>query len=134
MQKIRSTFPLWEYWYMGSVTFVVIYLWKKSMSKKVLYLLSLLNLFSAVLLGSILSFIVSKDLMIGILCGAVIMDGLSFTAYGGSDWWVTILLILAGQLLNVLFISMFIHKNWYRGFPATLFPGVLFICFFFCVR
>jgi hypothetical protein len=158
------------------------------MSKKVLYQLNVLNLFGAAMLGSVLSFIVSKDTMIGIIYGAVIMDVLSFTRYGkntlnaklsertytltrlsiclpvlkkqglhpiigvgdlvfysllmafaikatlGSGWLVAILLILAGQMVNILFISMFIHKTWYRGFPATLFPGILFICFFFCVR
>jgi hypothetical protein len=144
----------------------------------------MLNLFGAVMLGCILSFIVSKDLMIGIICGAVIMDVLSFTKYGkntlnaklsqqtytlarlsiclpvvkkqglqpiigvgdlvfysllmtfaikatlGSDWLGITLLILAGQGLNILLISMFIHKSWYKGFPATLFPGVFFICFY----
>ncbi len=108
MKKNQSTYLLWEYGYMWSVTIVacalsylckylkaeillpslsillvwVILLWKKPISKKVLYQLNVLNLFGAVMLGSILSFIVSKDIMIGIIFGVVIMDVLSFTKYG----------------------------------------------------
>jgi hypothetical protein len=46
---------------------------------------------------------------------------------GISVGYISFLLILAGQLVNILFISIIIRKNWYKGFPATLFPGVFFI-------
>lgn len=38
-----------------------------------------------------------------------------------------LLLILAAQLINILLISLIKNKTWYKGFPATLFPGIFYL-------
>jgi hypothetical protein len=55
----------------------------------------------------------------------IIMHSIKYQ--GISVGYISFLLILAGQTANILFISIIIRKNWYKGFPATLFPGVFFI-------
>lgn len=209
MQEEQNKSFLWEYLYMLAVTFVcciisflcynlkseiiialflailicVIDLWKKQLSKKTLYLLDVLNLLGAVLIGYFITFFLadSTGSMIGFVCGVAIMDVFSFAKAGKntlnaklinqtytlarlsiclpvpekqglrpiigvgdltyysaimmfsfklkglSNGWAFFLLILAGQLINILFISIFKRKPWYKGFPATLFPGVLFL-------
>jgi hypothetical protein len=161
----------------------IIVLWTKQLSKKALYLLDILNILGAIVVGGLIASIASgsTDLMTGIFCGIVIMDVFSFTKAGGKTpntklaghtntlarlsiclpipkkrgvqpiigigdllyyslimmyslksngmpaGWAAFLLILAGQLTNILFISIIRHKHWYRGFPATLFPGMFFV-------
>lgn len=41
------------------------------------------------------------------------------------------LLIIAGQLANIILIAMIKDKTWYRGFPATLCPGIFYLAFLF---
>ena len=45
--------------------------------------------------------------------------------FGANYFGYMLLLVLTGQLLNVLFIAIIKNKTWYKGFPATLFPGIL---------
>lgn len=44
--------------------------------------------------------------------------------------WI-ILLVLTGQLTNILLISVIRNKVWYKGFPATLFPGVFYLIYLY---
>jgi hypothetical protein len=209
MQEDQNKNFLWEYLFIWVVTLVssiisflcynlkveimfvtflvilicVIPLWKKQLSKKILYLLDMLNLLGAIVLGYLITllFADSTGSMIGFVCGVAIMDVFSFTKAGKNtlnaklanqtntlarlsiclpipkkqglqpiigvgdlvyysllmmyslksntlpNGWTVFLLILVGQLINILFISIFKHRHWYKGFPATLFPGVLFV-------
>jgi len=45
--------------------------------------------------------------------------------FGANNFGYMLLMVLAGQLLNILFIAIIKNKTWYKGFPATLFPGIL---------
>ena len=50
------------------------------------------------------------------------------------SWFGNIfLLILAGQLINILIISIIKDKTWYKGFPATLFPGIMYLIILYVV-
>lgn len=46
---------------------------------------------------------------------------------GFSSFYIVTLLLVTGQLLNILVISLIKNKTWYRGFPATLFPGLIYL-------
>lgn len=50
----------------------------------------------------------------------------AFEACGISVFLPVVSILLIGQLLNIICILIISNKKWYRGFPATLMPGVLF--------
>lgn len=46
-----------------------------------------------------------------------------------ASFW-SIFLILVGQTANILLISIIRNKAWYKGFPATAFPGIFCLIYF----
>lgn len=161
-------------------------LWTKPLSKKMLYVLDVLNCLGAVSLAYLLvgTLIRETETFVAVIIVIVVMDVFSFTRAGrktpnailisksstvarlsiclpvpgkpgmqpiigvGDLYFyglITIfamqqlgtgvfgkvfLLILSGQLINILLITNMKKKAWYKGFPATLFPGIL--CIFAC--
>jgi hypothetical protein len=55
------------------------------------------------------------------------MLSFSLHNFGVNIWGKIFLLILAGQLANIILISIIKNKTWYKGFPATLFPGIFYL-------
>lgn len=51
----------------------------------------------------------------------------SLHIFSANAFVYILLFVLAGQLINILFISMIKNKIWYKGFPATLFPGIFYL-------
>lgn len=47
--------------------------------------------------------------------------------FGSSGLPEAFLFVLVGQAFNILLIIVFINKDWYKGFPATLFPGLCYL-------
>lgn len=159
---------------------VIIVLWMRPLSRKLLYVLNVLNMLGAGSLAYLLMMLLgdSVESFVTMITIIVVMDVFSFTKKGkvtpnarlmnhnnalarlciclpvpqkpglqpiigvgdlyfysaiiifslrsfgisGLGW--IILLVLAGQLANILLISVIRNKAWYKGFPATLFPGV----------
>lgn len=64
------------------VLIFIIPLWKKQLSKKTLYLLDILNLSAALLIGRLITYYDSADTIIGIICGVSVIDVISFTKAG----------------------------------------------------
>jgi hypothetical protein len=162
------------------VTLGLIIVWKKALSKKLLYFNNLLLLlFPACLAYFAVSYVIhSTDIIIGLVAGVAVMDVYSFTKRGKntlnakacgnmntlarlsvclpvpkkpglqpiigvgdltyyslimmyfvkSDGMkagaITFLIILLGQLINILSIIYVKKKQLFNGFPATLFPGL----------
>ncbi|WFR56831.1 hypothetical protein QA584_24985 [Anaerocolumna sp. AGMB13025] len=165
----------------------IIVLWLKPLSRKLLYILNVLNCLASVSLAYLLitAFIKSVDSFVAFIIILVVMDVFSFTKagkktpnaklisnnnalprlsiclpvpgkpglqpiigvgdlyfygtisvfsihhFGMSVFGYIVLLILAGQLINILLISNIKEKVWYKGFPATLFPGILYLIILF---
>ncbi len=170
------------------ISFVVILglnivLWKRKLSKGLLYAHNLLNILGAITFGYLISNITvhSKDALFGLIVGYVAMDVFSFTRRGGflpnsklmnqsdmlarlsislplpklkglfpiigigdmayysmitmstlkacgiSELLTIMSILFIGQLLNIGCILIISSKKWYKGFPATLMPGVLFL-------
>ncbi|WP_438493602.1 hypothetical protein [Paenibacillus sp. IHBB 3054] len=163
-----------------------IWIWKKSISRTVIYLHNGLNIVCALFLAYMLSayVFVSESAIIGAALGVVVMDVFSFTKRGrftlnaklmgqnntavrlsiclpvsgkrglipvigvgdlvfysmltmvalksDSEFGLlfAVLPILAGQLLNIAIILAVKDKKGFKGFPATLMPGLLFIVFY----
>lgn len=161
----------------------VIVLWLKPLSKKLLYLLNVLNCLASVSFAYLLvtAFIKSVESFFTVVIIIVVMDVFSFTKagkktpnaklinksntlahlsiclpvpgkpglqpiigigdlyfygiisvfslhhFGISVFGNILLLIFAGQLINILLISIIKDKIWYKGFPATLFPGIFYL-------
>jgi len=40
---------------------------------------------------------------------------------------IAVLILFAGQILNIVFIAIMKKRQWTKGFPATLFPGMFMI-------
>jgi len=51
----------------------------------------------------------------------------SLHIFDGNVFGLIFLLLLLGQLANIIFISIIKNKIWYKGFPATLFPGIFYL-------
>lgn len=51
----------------------------------------------------------------------------SLHTFGVSVLGKVFLLIFVGQLTNIILISIIKNKVWYKGFPATLFPGAFYL-------
>lgn len=114
MQKDQNKNFLWEYLYILVITLIsciasflcyklqyeiiiaaffiilicIIYMWKKLLSKKILFLLDVLNLLDAVVIGYLINFFIagSTESMIGFVCGVAIMDMFSFTKAGKNTF------------------------------------------------
>lgn len=211
MSKILKNI-VWEYWYILGMTAVscilafflekaaisvifilfitelvgIIILWTKALSKKLLYVLNVLNCLAAVSLADLLvgTLIREVETFVVVIIVIAVIDVFSFTRAGrktpnailisksntvarlsiclpvpgkpglqpiigvgdlyfyavitifslqhfGTDVFGKVfLLILSGQLINILLIANLKNKVWYKGFPATLFPGIL--CIFAC--
>lgn len=167
----------------------IIVLWLKPLSRKLLYILNVLNCLASVSFAYLLitAFIKSVDSFVAFIIILVVMDVFSFTKagkktpnaklisnnnalprlsiclpvpgkpglwpiigvgdlyfygtisvfsiqhFGMSVFGYILLLILAGQLINILLISNIKEKVWYKGFPATLFPGIFYLIILFFV-
>lgn len=165
----------------------IIVLWLKPLSRKLLYILNVLNCLASVSFAYLLitAFIKSVDSFVAFIIILVVMDVFSFTKagkktpnaklisnnnalprlsiclpvpdkpglqpiigvgdlyfygtisvfsihhFGMSVFGYIVLLILAGQLINILLISYIKEKVWYKGFPATLFPGIFYLLILF---
>lgn len=165
----------------------IIVLWLKPLSRKLLYILNVLNCLASVSFADLLitAFIKSVDSFVAFIIILVVMDVFSFTKagkktpnaklisnnnalprlsicipvpgkpglqpiigvgdlyfygtisvfsihhFGMSVFGYIVLLILAGQLINILLISNIKEKVWYKGFPATLFPGIFYLLILF---
>jgi hypothetical protein len=161
----------------------IIVLWTKQLSRKLLYLLNVLNIFASVSFSYLLftMFIKSVDSFATVVIVIIVMDVFSFTKAGkktpnsrlisnnntlvrlsiclpvpgklglqpiigvgdlyfysaisvfslhffsANFFGHTLLLLLAGQLINILLIAIIKNKIWYKGFPATLFPGIFYL-------
>jgi len=165
----------------------IIILWNTKLSRKLLYLLDIINILGTAVAGNMIMYLIngSRDITIGLLCGVALMDVFSFTRAGRSTLnaklsgkndtlarlsicmpipgrkglqpligvgdltyyslmmsfsltvkgapteCIAVALITAGQLINILFISIFKRSSRYKGFPATFFPGLLYIAALF---
>ncbi|MFA9465606.1 MAG: hypothetical protein ACERKN_15080 [Velocimicrobium sp.] len=167
----------------------IVVLWIKPLSRKLLYLLNVLNCLASVSFAYLLvtAFIKSVDSFFTVVIIIVVMDVLSFTKAGkhtpnarlinknntlarlsiclpvpgkpglqpiigvgdlyfysaisvfslhifsANFFGYILLLVLAGQLINILLISLIKNKTWYKGFPATLFPGIFYLIIMYII-
>ena len=167
----------------------IVVLWIKPLSRKLLYLLNVLNCLASVSFAYLLItvFIKSVDSFFSVVIIIVVMDVFSFTKAGKNTpnarlinknntlarlsiclpvpgklglqpiigvgdlyfysaisvfslhifsanfFWYILLLVLAGQLINILLISLIKNKTWYKGFPATLFPGIFYLIIIYII-
>jgi hypothetical protein len=168
--------------------FGVLVVWKKPLSKKLLYINNLLLIFASLCITHILIFVfaLSTDSLIGVLAGVAIMDFISFTRAGRitlnaklvgnmnllarfsivlpvpkkpglqpiigvgdltyyslitmfflktdgiTAGLISALIIFVGQCVNIIFIAIMKKRQWAKGFPATMFPGLfILIAIFF---
>jgi len=213
MSKIDKKKLTWEYGYMLGMTAIIcilafflnkmalpviiivflvdiagiVVLWSRSLSRKLLYLLNVLNSLAAASLAYLLVTVLIKsvDSFLAVIIIIVVMDVFSFTKagkitpnsrlvnnnntlarlciclpvagkpglqpiigvgdlyfysailsfslhnFGVNIWSKIFLLILVGQLVNIALISIIKNKIWYKGFPATLFPGIFYLIVLF---
>ena len=162
---------------------LIIVIWRKPMSKSLLYLLNLLNVIAV---GSFAFFILlilrnTPESIISLIIVIVLLDVYSFTKRGKNtlnakliaqptalarlsfclpvpgkpglqpiigvgdlyfysvmalfaldtynilSYFIVVIILITGQLSNILFIYYIKDKSWYKGFPATLFPGLLYL-------
>ncbi|RDU23222.1 hypothetical protein [Anaerosacchariphilus polymeriproducens] len=61
------------------------------------------------------------------------MSVFSLHIFGVNVFGNIFCLILVGQLINILLISIIKNKIWYKGFPATLFPGIFYLIIMYIV-
>jgi hypothetical protein len=162
---------------------VIIVLWTRALSRKLLYLLNVFNCLAAASLAYLIVTFILKtvDSFVAMIIVIIVVDVFSFTKKGKTTpnarlmnntntlarlciclpvagkpglqpiigvgdlyfystmllfslhiigtyaFWKFSLLILAGQLANIILISAIRNKNWFKGFPATLFPGIFCI-------
>lgn len=162
---------------------VIITIWRKPMSRKLLYLLDILNVIAAISFSFLIMLILgdAKASIVSFIIAIVILDVYSFTRrgkhtlnakliantstlarlsiclpvpgkpglqpligigdlyfytvmclfaldlYGTSHYYIVILILVIGQLANIILISLTFRKKWYKGFPATLFPGLFYL-------
>lgn len=215
MRKIVPKELTWEYGYMLIVTAIscilafllnkmilptifillivdlagIVVLWIKPLSRKLLYLLNVLNCLASVSFAYLLVtvFIKSVDSFFTVVIIIVVMDVFSFTKAGkktpnaklmnknntlarlsiclpvpgklglqpiigvgdlyfysaitvfslhifsANFFGYILLLVLVGQLINILLISLIKNKTWYKGFPATLFPGIFYLIIMYII-
>lgn len=157
--------------------------WKRPLSKKLLYFNNLLLLCAPLCITYLIVFYFtqSTDSFIGMIAGVAIMDVFSFTRFGRStinakltnntnslarlsiclpvpkkpglqpiigvgdltyyslitmfslrsggitSGLIAVLIIFIGQIVNIIFIAIMKKRQWKKGFPATLFPGLFTI-------
>jgi len=167
----------------------IVVLWIKPLSRKLLYLLNVLNCLASVSFAYLLVtvFIKSVDNFFSVVIIIVVMDVFSFTKAGKNTpnarlinknntlarlsiclpvpgklglqpiigvgdlyfysaisvfslhifsanfFCYILLLVLVGQLINILLISLIKNKTWYKGFPATLFPGIFYLIIMYII-
>lgn len=161
----------------------VLMVWKRPLSKKLLYFNNFLLLCAPLCITYIISslFAHSMDNFIGIIAGVAIMDVFSFTRFGRKTpnaklsnntnslarlsvclpvpkkpglqpvigvgdltyysfittfslrmggitaGIIAVFIIFIGQIVNIIFIEIMKKRQWKKGFPATLFPGLFTI-------
>ena len=162
---------------------IIIIIWRRSLSKRLLYFLDLLNIFVAGSLAFLVMLILrnTPNTIITLITFIVLYDVYSFTkrgkhtlnaklisqastlvrlsiclpvpgkpglqpiigigdlyfysvmalfaldTYGTMSYSKVVIILIAGQLGNILIISLIKNKSWYKGFPATLFPGMFYL-------
>lgn len=162
---------------------VIIELWTKPISRKLLYLLNVLNCLVSASFAYLLItlFIKSVDSFFTVVIIIVVMDIFSFTKagkktpnarlinnndtlarlsiclpvpgkigfqpiigvgdlyfysamtvfslhnYSDNFFGYILFFLVIGQLINILLISIIKNRTWYKGFPATLFPGIFYL-------
>lgn len=178
----RITLPVIIIVFLMDITGIIV-LWTRPLSKKLLYLLNVLNSIGAAALAYLIITLVIKsmDSFVAMISIIVVMDVFSFTKRGkktpnarlmnnnnalarlciclpvagkpglqpiigvGDLYFYSAILLfslhifgvnvlgkiflvlLAGQLANIILISIIKNKAWYKGFPATLFPGIFYL-------
>lgn len=161
----------------------VLVVWKKPLSKKLLYINNILLLCAPLCISYVLSisFIHDMDTFIGMVAAVVIMDVFSFMKLGKntlnaklsgninslarlsiclpvpkksglqpiigvgdlnyysfivifslktggpSTGLSAFFILLMGQIVNLICIAIMKKRQWKKGFPATLFPGIFIV-------